>query len=288
MLDQHASFREELKQVDRFVRAVRAHRDRVAAYSPTTPDSDHALEHISLAFEDIPEDVHETVRVILMHPTEDASLRDRVIAILENVGGGGWGEIEASTSRLPFLHILSSLSFHAPYTYRVDGKVIRGSRPSSDKLRRLYDGGVRATVNLCREMPDGDSGLISGAGLERQMDTRHIQITDNTPPDPDDVDDMLSYLAKVDGSVYVHCEAGVGRTGVMVGCYRMACGWTLANAMHEARQFGCAMPDQVAFIEDRARAVGELESAAPQPGAEVLRETATMNKDPIGLDRALA
>lgn len=287
MLDQHTAFRGELDRASRFAQAVRDHRDRVSHYSPTSSDNDHALEHISVAFEDIPEDMHEAVRVILMHPREDTSLRTRVLDILKDVGGGGWGEIEAATSRLPLLHLLSSLSFHKPYTYRVDDKLIRGSRPTSDKLRRLYDGGVRATVNLCREMPDGDADLIAGAGLAPQMNTLHVEITDNTPPEPDQVNQVLAYLAGADGQVYVHCEAGVGRTGVMVACYRMAQGWNLSNALHEAKQFGCAMPDQQAFIEDQGREVGALASAEPQPSAEILRETAAANTDPIGLDRAL-
>jgi hypothetical protein len=184
--------------------------------------------------------------------------------------------------------MLSSLSAHTPYTYKVDDKVIRGSRPAPAKLHRLYEGGCLATVNLCREMPDGDTGLIDQAGLTRQMDTKHIKIIDNTPPAPDDVAELIDYLASSKGLVYVHCEAGVGRTGVMVACHRMEQGWTLANALHEASQFGCAMPDQLAFIEDRARAAGRLTPETVQPGDEVLRQTAALNQDPTGLERALA
>jgi protein-tyrosine phosphatase len=232
--------------------------------------------------------MHEAVRVVLMHPREDTSLRERVLDVVKDAGAGGWGETEIVTRRLPFLHILSSLSTHSPYTYKVDDKVIRGSRPTPDKLRRLYAGGCRTTVNLCREMSDGDAGLIDQAGLTGQMDTKHIEITDNTPPAPEDVAELIAYLASREGLVYVHCEAGVGRTGVMVACHRMEQGWTLANALHEARQFGCAMPDQLAFIEDRARAAGLLRPGAVQPSDEVLRQTAALNQDPAGLERALA
>jgi protein-tyrosine phosphatase len=247
-----------------------------------------AIQHISVAFEDIPEDMHESIRMVLMHPTEDTSLRARITDVVKDAGGGSWGEIEITTRRLSLLHVLSSLSTHSPYTYRVDDKVIRGSRPTPDKLNRLYEGGCRATVNLCKEMPDGDADLIDQAGLTGKMATKHIRITDNTPPEHEDVEELLAYLTSTAGAVYVHCEAGVGRTGVMVACRRMQQGWSLANALQEARQFGCTMPDQLAFIEDRAHAFGALRLSPLQLSELVLSQTAKMNGDPIGLDRALA
>ena len=149
MFDQHATFRQELNRVERFLHAVKKHRDRMNPSDSTTSDADalqhisndDILQHVSVAFEDIPEYMHESVRVILMHPTEDPSLRDRVVDVVKNAGGGGFGEVEDITRRLSFLHMLSSLSIHSPYTYRVDPKVIRGSRPKPGKLLRLYQGG---------------------------------------------------------------------------------------------------------------------------------------------------
>jgi protein-tyrosine phosphatase len=286
MYDQHAVFRQELHRVGRFLHTVNNHHARMDQ-SRNEPSNDDAMQHIAVAFEDIPRDMHEAVRVVLMHPTEDTSLRQRVVDVVKDVGAGGWGEIEDVTRRLSFLHMLSSLSTHSPYTYRVDSKVIRGSRPTPAKLGRLYAGGCRATVNLCEEMPDGDAELIGAAGLTGQMDTKHIKITDNTPPTPEDVRELIAYLVSAEGTVYVHCEAGVGRTGVMVACHRMNQGWTLANALLEARQFGCSVPDQLAFIEDRARVAGTIDSVATQPSAAVLAQTAALNEDPIGLDHAL-
>jgi protein-tyrosine phosphatase len=290
MFDQRVAFRQELHRVERFYSKVDAHRDQVSpAGDSRTSDEDHMLQHVSVAFEDIPEDMHEAVRVILMHPTENKSLRNRVTDIVENAVGGGIGEIEPFTRRLSCLHMLSILSIHHPYTYFVDAKVIRGSRPTPDKLRSLYDKGCRSTINLCMEMSKGDDDLIEAADLTGQMRTKHVEIVDNTPPTSDQVTDVLTYLEDAPGPVYIHCEAGVGRTGVMVACYRMYQGWPLADALREAKQFGCSMPDQLAFIENRASAPRNPDVPVPnQPAAAVLSETGTMNKDPIGLNRALA
>ncbi len=289
MFDRHAAFRSELAQVVQFDRKVRAHRDQMTpadADSRTSAD-EQILQHVAVAFEDIPEDMHESVRVILMHPTQDRTLRDQVVDVAMNVAGGGWGEIEDVSRRLAGLQVLSSLSTHSPYTYRVDDKVIRGARPTPDKLLQLRAAGCRATVNLCREMPAGDDDLIAAAGLAGQMQTAHISITDNTPPAVDQVAELLAYLAGQAGPVYVHCEAGVGRTGVMVACYRMFQGWPVADALLEARHFGCTMPDQLAFIENRASAP-RAQAPAGQPTPDALGETAVMNSDPTGLTRVLA
>jgi hypothetical protein len=139
------------------------------------------------------------------------------------------------------------------------------------------------------EMPNGDNELIAAAELEGKMQTAHISIVDNTPPTSDQVTELLAQLARSATPVYVHCEAGVGRTGVMVACYRMSQGWTLADALGEAKLFGCQMPDQLAFIENRAAPPRvPVIPAENQPTGAILSETAAMNRDPIGLDRALA
>lgn len=286
MFDRHVVLRQELNRAQRFLRTVNAHRDRTSqADSPTSGDF---LQYVSVALEDIPEDMHESVRMILMHPADNASLRDRIADVAANVAGYDFGDIEIIAQRLSLLHMLSSLSIYSPYTYRVDSKILRGSRPTPEKLRLLYAGNCRATINLCREMPHGDDDLIRDAGLTGKMTTTHIPITDNTPPTPDDVIELLSFLKSYDGTVYIHCEAGVGRTGVMVACYRMDHGWTLENASHEARQFGCAMPDQLAFIEDWAIVAASIPGwPGAQPSNNVLSQTVAMNKDLYGLERAL-
>jgi len=212
MLDQHAAFRRELHQAARFFHKVNKHLDQTPAADGGPGENEHILQHVSLAFEDIPEAMHESVRTLLMHPTEDKSLRDQVVDIAKNAAGMAWGDIEQVANRLTCLQILSHLGHHVPYTYRVDSKVIRGSRPTHEKLQRLNARGCGRTVNLCKEMDNGDADLIEAAGLAGTMRTVHIKITDNTPPDHDQVDELIAYLEQSSGkSTFIARLASAGR-----------------------------------------------------------------------------
>ena len=66
------------------------------------------------------------------------------------------------------------------------------------------------------------------------------------------------------GRTYLHCEAGIGRTGVMTACYRMAVmGWSPQDAQLEAVNFGCAAPDQLGFIQKFGRKLQQGDPGLP-------------------------
>jgi hypothetical protein len=81
--------------------------------------------------------------------------------------------------------------------------------------------------------------------------TYHLPIADMNPPKLAQVVALLDLLTGPDSlRTYVHCEAGKGRTGVMTACYRMAVmGWSAIDALIEAKNFGCSVPMQQAFIQ---------------------------------------
>src|SRR5436190_2186707 len=48
---------------------------------------------------------------------------------------------------------------------------------------------------------------------------------------------------------YVHCEAGMGRTGVAVACYRMAVQrWDIEAALQDGEKFGLQLANQIEFL----------------------------------------
>ncbi|MFO0727678.1 MAG: dual specificity protein phosphatase family protein [Myxococcota bacterium] len=133
------------------------------------------------------------------------------------------------------------------YAFVVDSGLVRGAQPTPAQLAVLRDSKkVRSVVSL-RIESDGDKGMAAPLGLKRL----HIPIIDNTPPTQAQIDTFLKFASNPDNQpVYVHCFAGVGRTGVMVAAYRMAVdGWSVDAALDEAYQFGMSEPSQAAAIK---------------------------------------
>ena len=227
---------------------MRAEIDRLGQFFHLHGD-DPWLDHVAYALEDLPGDVREQARMIMDVPA-GGSFAKRVIEITIDTVADLYGSLE----RVKLLHFLSQYPVR-PYTYPIDERLSRGSRPSPAKLVTLAGQSYTATINLCAEMDGGDAPQIGKAGLTSSLKTHWIPITDGTPPEVNQVIEFLRLLAEPGASrTYLHCEAGIGRTGVMTACYRMAVmGWSPQDAQLEAVNFGCAAPDQLGFIQDFGR-----------------------------------
>jgi hypothetical protein len=206
---------------------------------------DAGVPHVARALEDLPEEVcQEAAEIARTGP--GLSFRRRVEDDLETAGLALYGTLEQS----PLLRCLSRYPV-TPYTYRVSELASRGQRPGPAKLADLaLRHGYRVTINLCAEMDGGDAPAIGAAGLAGALGTRHVPITDTEPPTVEQATEILDLLSGPGAELtYVHCEAGKGRTGVAIACYRMAVmGWNVVDALSEAANFGCYAPGQLAFI----------------------------------------
>jgi protein-tyrosine phosphatase len=103
----------------------------------------------------------------------------------------------------------------------VDETLVRGAAPSSTALRSLAAAGVTTVVDLRAERElHVNEALLAELGLTRV----HLPIRDGQTPTAEQVDTFLRTVEASAGKVFVHCGAGVGRTGSMVAAYLVSTG----------------------------------------------------------------
>lgn len=103
----------------------------------------------------------------------------------------------------------------------VDGTVWRGAAPTEDGYRSLADAGVTVVVDLRAEEDAADNDeYVESLGVR----VVHLPIRDGQLPSAHEVQRFLSIVEKSQGFVFLHCGAGVGRTGAMAAAYVNATG----------------------------------------------------------------
>ena len=119
----------------------------------------------------------------------------------------------------------------------VDPGLYRGAAPTGPGLSTLKQLGVETVIDL-RIAPKE----VKAESVEvRQLGMRFVNLPMGS--DPPTAREKSTFLAIVGQAkqhpVYVHCEYGADRTGVMVGLYRRIDDhWTYAQAYAEMRHYG--------------------------------------------------
>ncbi len=120
-----------------------------------------------------------------------------------------------------------------PGFLRVSGDLLRGAQPSAVGFRALKAIGVKTIVNLRHY--HSDRWMLDTIGL----DYEHIDIKSWSLYGGHVLRFLEIVTDKKRTPVFIHCNDGVGRTGVLCAMYRMVvCGWTRADALAEMRAAG--------------------------------------------------
>lgn len=141
----------------------------------------------------------------------------------------------------------------------VDGKLWRGGAPSPAGYRGLAAAGVTTVIDLRAEV-----GIEPGLDYARSLglDVVHMPIRDGQTPTIEQVQTFLRVTEQAGGPVFVHCGAGVGRTGTMVGAYLVSTGELNGRgAVRRNLAVGPPSLEQVMFVATLQR--GEIARPGP-------------------------
>lgn len=128
----------------------------------------------------------------------------------------------------------------------VDERLWRGGAPTTDGYRNLAGAGVTTIVDLRAE-----EGIEDDARTVRQlgMNLVRIPMRDGQVPTTEEVDAFLAATESANGRIFVHCGAGVGRTGAMVGAYQVDVGELSGrDALRRNLAVGPPSLEQIAYV----------------------------------------
>ena len=120
-----------------------------------------------------------------------------------------------------------------PNLHRVTADLYRGAQPTAEGMRQLKAMGIKTVVDLRSFHSDLDEIGDTGLAYERiAMKAWH--------PEDEDVIRFLQIVTDESRTpVFVHCQHGADRTGLLCAVYRVAlCGWSKAEAIREMKEGG--------------------------------------------------
>ena len=125
-----------------------------------------------------------------------------------------------------------------PNFARVNKQLLRGGQPTGVGFEELKKLGVGVVVNLYHE----PEGIARERSIVQSLGMQYVSLPwrGSNEPNPKQIAEFLELLrANPDKQVFVHCQRGAERTGVMAACYRISVDrWTAQQALDEMEQFG--------------------------------------------------
>lgn len=118
---------------------------------------------------------------------------------------------------------------------QMDERYYRGAQPAIDDYQSLKDLGVKTVIDLRDDPVDYEKGAVEALGMKYV----NIPMSGWKSPKDRDVEAFLKLLNDSEtGTVYVHCKAGIHRTGITAAAYRFTkYGWDYDTAYREMKNY---------------------------------------------------
>lgn len=121
---------------------------------------------------------------------------------------------------------------------QVTPQIYRGAQPDDHGLQQLKCLGIQIVVNL-RHANEKAQPAEEGAAKKLGMEYVSIPSSCRNPEDENVARFLRLVQEHPDKKIFVHCEFGIDRTGLMIAAYRIAEeGWTPERALAEMRANG--------------------------------------------------
>jgi len=127
-----------------------------------------------------------------------------------------------------------------PNFHQVNENLYRGAQPQRGALKKLSELGIKTVINLRGASEDTrDEQAEAEASGMRYF---NIPMPALGRPTDEQVERALAVIdARENWPVFVHCQRGADRTGVIIAVYRILRNqWTAEQAIDEAKRFGMA------------------------------------------------
>lgn len=142
----------------------------------------------------------------------------------------------------------------------VDSKLWRGAAPTTEGYRALAANGVKVVIDLrAEDSAAADAETVRSLGMKLVT----IPVRDGQVPSSEQIQEFMK-ATETDGIAFVHCGAGVGRTGTMAGAYLVSKGdLNGRGAVRRNLAVGPPTLEQVTFVARLS------DGSAPRPPALV-------------------